>query len=49
MLSIIWNITRNCPWNCSFCCVNAIYKKDQDIGENINEMSFEEKRNLLLL
>lgn len=47
MLNIIWNITRNCPWNCSFCCVNAIYKKDQDVGENINEMSLEEKKKFI--
>ncbi|MEM4330848.1 MAG: radical SAM protein [Candidatus Pacearchaeota archaeon] len=24
-ISLIWNITRVCPWNCSFCCVNAYY------------------------
>lgn len=22
---LIWNITQACPWNCSFCCINAYY------------------------
>ena len=24
-VSLIWNITHACPWNCSFCCINAYY------------------------
>lgn len=28
MLSIIWNVTRQCPWNCSFCVMNACSKCD---------------------
>ncbi len=24
-LSIIWNVTRACCWNCKFCCVDAVY------------------------
>ena len=23
MKSIIWNMTRLCPWTCKFCCVGA--------------------------
>jgi len=24
-IPLIWNITQACPWNCSFCCINAHY------------------------
>jgi len=24
-IPLIWNITPVCPWNCSFCCINAYY------------------------
>ncbi|MBW6442767.1 radical SAM protein [Patescibacteria group bacterium] len=24
-IPLIWNITKACPWNCSFCCINAYY------------------------
>lgn len=24
-IPLIWNITQACPWNCSFCCINAYY------------------------
>ncbi len=24
-MNVIWNLTRICPWNCSLCCVSAIY------------------------
>lgn len=26
---VIWNLTRVCPWNCSFCCVAAIFANDK--------------------
>ncbi|MBU4455440.1 radical SAM protein, partial [Patescibacteria group bacterium] len=26
---VIWNLTRVCPWNCSFCCVSAIFANDK--------------------
>ena len=24
-IPIIWNITKACPWNCSFCCISAYH------------------------
>ncbi len=26
---VIWNLTRVCPWNCSFCCVSAIFANNK--------------------
>lgn len=26
-ISIVWNLTKLCPWACSFCCVNATHVK----------------------
>lgn len=36
-LSIIYNVTSACPWDCSICCMSAMQKKDSD------ELSWEEK------
>lgn len=36
-LSIIYNVTSACPWDCSFCCMSAMRKKDND------ELSCKEK------
>ena len=47
MINIIWNITRKCPWSCSFCCVNAIYQKTQS-REFIGELTFKEKLKFIL-
>ncbi|MCL2051017.1 MAG: radical SAM protein [Lachnospiraceae bacterium] len=49
--SIIWNVTRACPWNCKFCCTAATYiphfeKNNQQKCEEYrykNELSFREK------
>lgn len=38
-LSIIWNLTRLCSWNCRFCCVNAKYQgslKQVNCAKNVN-------------
>lgn len=48
MKSIIWNMTRQCAWNCKFCCVAAKYvghfNRDK-IGFKLqdDELSFEDK------
>lgn len=51
MKSIIWNMTRLCPWACKFCCVGAECisglkkintEKDKNFKHN-NELSFNEK------
>lgn len=36
-LSVIYNVTSACPWDCSICCMSAMRKKDSD------ELSWEEK------
>lgn len=28
--SVIWNATRNCPWDCAFCCISATKQRDKD-------------------
>jgi MoaA/NifB/PqqE/SkfB family radical SAM enzyme len=52
MVSLIWNITKACPWNCSFCCINAYYFPDsprslktklEKIKEKRIELSLEDK------
>lgn len=29
MLDIIWNISLICPWNCAFCCTDAVYVRQK--------------------
>lgn len=36
-LSVIYNVTSECPWNCSICCMSAKAKKEKD------ELSWEKK------
>jgi len=36
MTSVIWNITFSCPWDCAFCCVDAVKGRQR-------ELSFEQK------
>lgn len=50
MKSIIWNLTRQCAWNCSFCCVDAKYvgpyKLNPDCSHDYHpadELSFNQK------
>lgn len=51
MRSIIWNLTKLCPWNCSFCCVAAKYVKgfckvNEERNENHSidgELSYSDK------
>lgn len=38
-LSIIWDITKQCPWNCSICCMSAENGKSARKGE----LTLEEK------
>ncbi|NCT54945.1 radical SAM protein [Candidatus Falkowbacteria bacterium] len=40
----IWNLTKVCPWDCSFCCMSAIKVGQVDKGENLN---FSEKVRVL--
>lgn len=43
-LSIIWNVTRACCWNCKFCCVDAVYTGKQLLNDNQkNELSLKDK------
>lgn len=52
--SIIWNLTRQCAWNCTFCCVDANYigsrrinfSRDCDFHPE-EELSFNEKIKVL--
>lgn len=49
--SIIWNLTRQCVWNCKFCCVSARYTGSMDkknlekskVYRYEDELSYEEK------
>ena len=49
MLSIVWNITRDCCWNCKFCCVDANYVNPQTNACNThgNEISIEQKKEII--
>lgn len=51
-IPIIWNITKACPWNCSFCCISAYHLPLSDksleseltrLKETGIELSLEEK------
>lgn len=54
-LSIVWNLTRFCCWNCKFCCVNAeLVRGFSQINSNRdeafsmeNELSYLEKIRIL--
>ena len=51
-LSIIWNVTRLCPWNCKICCMGAIYvpnftKVTSEILKSHNELSLKDKKNIV--
>lgn len=45
MRSIIWNLTRACGWNCSFCCMSAKHRKGMGYinGDNDKDAHFEEE------
>ena len=40
----IWNLTKVCPWDCSFCCMSAIKVGQVNGGESLN---FSEKIKVL--
>lgn len=42
-LSIVYDVTRQCPWNCAICCMGAEMKKN----ECVRELSFEEKMDVV--
>lgn len=46
---VIWNLTRVCPWSCSFCCVSAIQAKGKDITAKQKrvELSYSQKIEVL--
>lgn len=54
-LSIIWNLTQQCSWNCKFCCVDANYVRDLKlVNENKdiyyaknNELNYKQKINII--
>lgn len=47
-ISIIWDVTRRCVWNCKICCASAIYyKSDKQINTECNpDFSFDGELNL---
>lgn len=53
-MDVIWNLTRICPWNCSICCVSALYANEisKERIKNIQkikgkELSFNDKIKVL--
>ncbi|WP_418873583.1 radical SAM protein [Waltera sp.] len=42
-LSVIWDVTRWCPWDCQICCMGAV----NDPACRIQELSYEEKVKVL--
>lgn len=42
-LSIIWDVTRRCPWDCNICCMGAV-RSAECLKE---EMSYTQKENVL--
>ena len=42
-LSVIYDVTKKCPWNCNICCMSATSEKDA----LANELSLEEKLSLM--
>lgn len=55
MKSIIWNLTRLCPWTCKFCCVAAKHVKnfqkvniEKDVNYSyLDELSFIDKKRVI--
>ncbi len=49
MKTIIWNMTRKCPWNCTFCCVSAKYigsfnkQNKSETAINDDELNYNQK------
>lgn len=46
-ISIVWNPSRKCVWDCAFCCLNAVSEKKKGEIQKIPELSFEEKRQFI--
>ena len=45
-LDLIWNITLVCPWNCIFCCTDAVnVVKEEGIGV-LYESSLQNRRQI---
>ena len=43
-ISVIWNVTRACCWNCKFCCVDAVYTGKKILNEtHENELCLKDK------
>lgn len=43
-MSVIWNVTRACCWNCKFCCVDAVYTGKKILNEtHENELCLKDK------
>lgn len=43
MKSIIWNLTRACVWNCSFCCVAAKFVPRTNMNKELESSLFEDE------
>ena len=44
---VIWNLTRVCPWNCTFCCVSAIFANDKIDAEIKSAKEISYRRQLI--
>ncbi|MBU1228483.1 MAG: radical SAM protein [Proteobacteria bacterium] len=42
-VDLIWNITRQCPWDCAICCVDAVPLRTFETHAHPPELSYGEK------
>lgn len=50
IMNVVYNITKDCSWNCKFCCVDAKYignGKHSGNLRNSDELSFQEKKEVI--
>lgn len=45
-ISIVWNPSRQCVWNCAFCCLNAVIEQKNAI-QKTPELSLKEKKQFI--
>ena len=46
-VDLIWNITRQCPWDCAVCCVDAVPMSRHTPQSQPGELSYGEKLSVL--
>jgi len=47
-VDLIWNISLVCPWDCQFCCTDAVHVKQVGDSVSMREFGLSHQRNLVL-